>query len=121
MTTENKATQVTENQGNIETPEQELLRLRQENAKLKQDQALDQPTIKWSEKGCISIYGLGRFPVSLYPFFMAKLLRMVPQIEAFVKANQIRFDESVSQHGNARLAKKLVTDTDRDVSDQDVA
>lgn len=44
-------------------------------------------TMKVSEKGALSIYGLGRFPVTLYRGQMERLLKAAPQIEAFIKAN----------------------------------
>lgn len=100
-----------------ETPEQELARLRAENQALKQATA-ETGRIKWSEKGCISIYGLGRFPVSLYPFYMNKLLGMIPEIKAFIDANKARYEQSVAQHDQLRKAKNKVVADDLD---QDVA
>lgn len=44
-------------------------------------------TLKVSEKGALSIYGLGRFPVTLYRGQIERLLNAKPQIEAFIKAN----------------------------------
>jgi hypothetical protein len=43
----------------------ELERLRAENAQLKRTASRDM-TLKVSEKGGVSVYGLGRFPVTLY-------------------------------------------------------
>ncbi len=40
--------------------------------------------IKRSEKGGISVYGLNRFPVTLYKSQWRKLLRMAPIILAFI-------------------------------------
>lgn len=57
-----------------ETPEQELARLRAENATLKTKKEHG-VTIQFSEKGCISVYGLGRFPISLYPAQWEKFLK----------------------------------------------
>lgn len=45
-------------------------------------------TVKVSEKGAFSAYGLGRFPVSLYDGQWEKLAKAMPEILAFVKANQ---------------------------------
>ena len=44
-------------------------------------------TMKVSEKGALSIYGLGRFPVTLYRGQIERLLAAKPTIEAFIKAN----------------------------------
>jgi len=62
--------------------------LRLENKKL-QDKAIakNKLTLKVSEKGAISIYGLGRFPVTLYVEQMTRLIAIVPEIQAFITAN----------------------------------
>jgi hypothetical protein len=44
-------------------------------------------TLKVSEKGAISVYGLGRFPVTLYKAQMERLIEIVPQIAEFIKVN----------------------------------
>lgn len=68
-----------------ETPQQELLRLRAENAKLKEKAASRQTiSMKVSEKGALSVYGLGRFPVTLYASQWSRLVAMVDQIKAFL-------------------------------------
>jgi hypothetical protein len=51
----------------------ELERLRNENAALKKGAATG-ATMKISEKGALSIYGMGRFPVTLYKEQWLKLL-----------------------------------------------
>ena len=38
-----------------------------------------------SEKGGVSVYGLGRFPVTLYKEQWAKLLDMADDIRAFIR------------------------------------
>ena len=43
--------------------------------------------LKVSEKGGVSVYGLGRFPVTLYKEQWAKLLDMAGEIRAFIKEN----------------------------------
>jgi hypothetical protein len=45
-------------------------------------------TMKVSEKGALSVYGLGRFPVSLYASTWERLLDMADDIRAFIKANE---------------------------------
>jgi hypothetical protein len=65
----------------------ELERLRQENAALKKD-ATSGTRIKVSEKGAVSVYGMGRFPVTLYKEQWLRLLDMADDIRAFIAANE---------------------------------
>jgi hypothetical protein len=65
---------------------EELDRLRAENAALKKTSAKG-ISMKVSEKGGLSIYGLGRFPITLYKEQWTKLLDMSDDIRAFLKAN----------------------------------
>ena len=65
----------------------ELERLRQENEALKKG-ATRGVSLKVSEKGGVSVYGLGRFPVTLYKEQWAKLLDMGDEIRAFIRANE---------------------------------
>ena len=65
----------------------ELDRLRSENEALKKTSAKGL-TLKVSEKGGVSVYGLGRFPVTLYKEQWAKLLDMSEEIRAFINANE---------------------------------
>lgn len=44
-------------------------------------------TLKVSEKGALSLYGMGRFPVTLYRGQWERLLAAAPEITAFIKAN----------------------------------
>jgi hypothetical protein len=44
--------------------------------------------IKVSEKGAVSVYGLGRFPVTLYQEQWEKLLSMADEIKAFIAENK---------------------------------
>ncbi len=46
-----------------------------------------QITLKVSEKGALSVYGLGRFPVTLYKEQWLRLLTMTDQIRAFIQEN----------------------------------
>jgi hypothetical protein len=61
----------------------ELERLRQENAALKKGVARG-VSLKVSEKGGLSVYGLGRFPVTLYKEQWTKLLDMSDEIRTFI-------------------------------------
>lgn len=45
-------------------------------------------TLKVSEKGAVSAYGLGRFPVTLYADSWAKLLAEKDNILAFIEDNR---------------------------------
>lgn len=64
----------------------ELERLRNENAALKKDTS-GSLRMKVSEKGALSIYGMGRFPVTLYKEQWLKLLDKADDIRAFIAAN----------------------------------
>jgi hypothetical protein len=76
----------------------ELERLRNENAALKKG-AASGIRMKVSEKGALSIYGMGRFPVTLYKEQWLKLLDMSAEIRAFITANetQLKTREKHSQ------------------------
>ena len=65
----------------------ELERLRNENAALKKGAATG-ITMKVSEKGGLSVYGMGRFPITLYKEQWLKLLDMSDDIRAFIAANE---------------------------------
>jgi hypothetical protein len=67
----------------------ELERLKAENARLKGDRGRT-TGLKVSEKGGVSVYGLGRFPVTLYKEQWIKLLNMADEIRAFIKDNDAR-------------------------------
>ena len=64
----------------------ELERLRQENASLKKGAARG-VSMKVSEKGGLSVYGMGRFPVTLYKEQWLKLLDLADEIRAFIIAH----------------------------------
>ena len=62
----------------------ELERLKAENERLKAQQA-SRVSLKVSQKGGVSLYGLGRFPVTLYKEQWAKLLDMADEIRIFIR------------------------------------
>ena len=64
----------------------ELARLKEENERLKNRTARG-ISLKVSEKGALSVYGLGRFPVTLYKEQWEKLLAIADEIRAFLKEN----------------------------------
>ena len=45
-------------------------------------------TLKVSEKGCLSVYGLGRFPVTLYVGQWDRLIGATDQIKTFIEKNR---------------------------------
>ena len=64
----------------------EIDRLRAENEALKKP-TRGQMSLKVSEKGALSVYGLGRFPVTLYREQWEKLLGMTEEIRNFIQEN----------------------------------
>ena len=68
--------------------ESELAILRADNARLKANEAKRTTlTMKVSEKGAMSLYGMGRFPVTLYAQQWEKVLGHSAEITAFLTAN----------------------------------
>jgi hypothetical protein len=65
----------------------ELERLKRENEALKSAPKRT-ASLKVSEKGGVSVYGLGRFPVTLYKEQWLKLLAMADEIRQFIEANE---------------------------------
>jgi hypothetical protein len=69
----------------------ELERLKAENEALKKGSpARGTLSMKVSEKGALSIYGMGRFPVTLYKEQWLKLLGIADEIKSFIDANDSR-------------------------------
>ncbi|RZA06009.1 MAG: hypothetical protein EOP11_11405 [Proteobacteria bacterium] len=67
----------------------ELERLRKENESLKQTRARGGAlSLKVSQKGAVSLYGMGRFPVTLYQEQWEKLLGHGEEIKAFITQNK---------------------------------
>lgn len=64
----------------------ELERLRAENESLKKGTARG-VSLKVSEKGGLSVYGLGRFPITLYKEQWTRLLDMADDIREFLRAH----------------------------------
>lgn len=85
---------------NMEEITAELERLRTENAALKEivqlrgeneglrKTAVQGLNLKVSDKGGVSVYGLGRFPVTLYKEQWHRLLALAEDIHSFIKANE---------------------------------
>jgi hypothetical protein len=68
----------------------ELERLRAENASLKKAPSRGTLSLKVSEKGGLSLYGMGRFPVTLYKEQWIKLLGYSDEIKKFIEENDSR-------------------------------
>jgi hypothetical protein len=73
-----------------ETAEERLARLEFENKRLREQveqRRTGELRLKVSEKGGLSVYGLGRFPVTLYKEQWIKLLDRADEIRSFLKEN----------------------------------
>lgn len=72
-----------------ESAAEELARLRAENAALKKEVKKPRDiTFKVSQKGAVSVYGMGRFPVTLYKEQWEKLLARKDDILEFIEENK---------------------------------
>jgi hypothetical protein len=71
---------------NAEEMQAEIERLKAENENLKKP-TRGAISLKVSEKGGLSVYGMGRFPVTLYREQWEKLLSMSDQIREFIQQN----------------------------------
>jgi hypothetical protein len=69
----------------------EIDRLKAENEALKNSKpARGTLSMKVSEKGALSVYGMGRFPVTLYKEQWLKLLSIADEIKTFIEQNESR-------------------------------
>ncbi len=73
----------------------EIERLRAENEALKKP-SRGQMSLRVSEKGALSVYGLGRFPVTLYREQWEKLLGMADEIRRFIQENDSQLKKKES-------------------------
>jgi hypothetical protein len=72
-----------------ENVNEEVARLRAENERLKhQGTKAGALSFRVAEKGAVSVYGLGRFPVTLYQEQWDKLLAQVDDLRRFIEANR---------------------------------
>ena len=74
----------------MENLQQEIERLKAENEQLKAGQQKTEASIhfKVSQKGAISAYGLGRFPVTLYKDQWHRLLEQKQGLLQFIAENE---------------------------------
>lgn len=77
---------------------EELERLRAENEALKKTSSRGL-SLRVSPKGALSVYGLGRFPVTLYKEQWHRLLDMADDIRAFLKANDAQLKAKEAKGG----------------------
>jgi len=82
----------------------EFERLRKENAALKKE-ASDGIRMKVSEKGGVSVYGMGRFPVTLYKEQWLKLLNMSDEVRAFIAENEARLRRRIDSGATDLLGR----------------
>jgi hypothetical protein len=74
----------------------EIERLRAENETLKRSSSKGL-SMRVSEKGALSVYGLGRFPVTLYKEQWLRLLDLTDDIKVFIKQNEERLKSKAQQ------------------------
>ena len=74
----------------------ELERLRAENEALKRSSSKGL-SLRVSEKGAVSVYGLGRFPVTLYKEQWLRLIDMSEDIKAFIRQNEAQLKSKSTQ------------------------
>ncbi len=67
----------------------EIVKLRAENGDLRKT-ATQGLSLKVSDKGGVSVYGLGRFPVTLYQEQWIRLLSLADDIRAFIASNEAK-------------------------------
>ena len=78
------------NQDDLATLQEQIANLKAE-LKEKKKNTPKQLSLKVSQKGAVSVYGLGRFPVTLYPAQMQRLLSIKEEIETFIADNKDSF------------------------------
>ena len=78
------------NQDDLATLQEQIENLKAE-LKEKKKNTPKALSLKVSQKGAVSVYGLGRFPVTLYPTQMQRLLAIKDDIETFIADNKASF------------------------------
>jgi hypothetical protein len=76
----------------------EVARLAADNERLRRQQEAGRLRLKVSEKGALSVYGLGRFPVTLYKEQWLRLLAQAETIVGFIREN----DSALKAKGESR-------------------
>lgn len=76
-------------QADLDALQAELAKLRAENAKLADRIEYGRSlSMKVTEKGGLSVYGLQRFPITLYKNQWRKLAKAMPQILDYIQENE---------------------------------
>lgn len=83
----------------------QLAKLKAENEALKSE-ATSTLKLKVSEKGAVSLYGVGRFPVTLYRKQWLAVLAYGETIKGFMVKNAKALDEAENKHAEAKTAAK---------------
>jgi hypothetical protein len=89
----------------------QLAEMQAENERLKVAAATRQAgrlSVKVSAKGCASVYGLQRMPLSLYPSQWERLAKFLPEILAFIRENKDREFE-VEEYTKDETGKSVKT------------
>ena len=73
---------------NVQTIEQANAMIAELQAKLAKANAPRKLTLKVSEKGAVSVYGMGKWPVTLYAGQWTRLIGAADEITAFIEANK---------------------------------
>ena len=76
--------------------QKEVEKLRAENEALKRSSSKGL-SLRVSAKGALSVYGLGRFPVTLYKEQWLRLLDMTDDIQKFIKQNEAQLKTKAQQ------------------------
>lgn len=79
----------------------ELAKLKAENARLKAKTTSGRLSLRVSAKGAVSVYGMGRFPVTLYREQWTKLFAAADEVKAFIEENSASL--KVKGDGTAEL------------------
>lgn len=74
----------------------EIEKLKAENEALKRSSSKGL-SLRVSEKGAVSVYGLGRFPVTLYKEQWLRLLDMTEEIRSFIRQNEAQLKSKAQQ------------------------
>lgn len=93
----------------------QIAELVKENERL-QAKAKSALTFKVSDKGCVSVYGLQRFPTSLYPDGWDRLLAAKDEILAFVEQNREKTDAIADARKSAKEQEKEEKKATKDAS-----
>ena len=84
----------------------EALKAENEALKARVNKPIGKLTLKVSEKGAVSVYGLGRFPVTLYREAWLALVGIVPEIKSFIDAHKAELDKA-AEGKDARKAANV--------------